>query len=182
MSSKAYISEETGEKLIEMKPVALNEGERGFVNDLKSFYESTPEFFEGKELYLLRNQSRSGIGFFEASGFYPDFILWLIVGHKQYVTFIDPKGIRNLDGGMQSHKIQLFNSLKSVIANRINDPDMTLDSFIIANTHHSEVRHWQGGETIEGFNRNHVYFQKEQKSQYVNLMLRSILGDTSNHQ
>ena len=66
--------------------------------------------------------------------------------------------------------------------NRINDPDMTLDSFIIANTHHSEVRHWQGGETIEGFNRNHVYFQKEQKSQYVNLMLRSILGDTSNHQ
>lgn len=182
MSSKAYISEETGEKLIEMKPVALNEGERGFVNDLKSFYESTPEFFEGKELYLLRNQSRNGIGFFEASGFYPDFILWLIVGHKQYVTFIDPKGIRNLDGGMQSHKIQLFNSLKSVIANRINDPDMTLDSFIIANTHHSEVRHWQGGETMEGFNRNHVYFQKEQKSQYVNLMLRSILGDTSNHQ
>lgn len=179
MSSKAYILEETGEKLIEMKPVALNEGERDFVNDLKDYYDNTPEFFEGKEIYLLRNQSRTGIGFFEASGFYPDFILWLIDGHKQYVTFIDPKGIRNLNDGMNSHKIQLFNSLKTIIADRINDPDMSLDSYIISNSNHSEVRHWQGGETIDGFNRNHVFFQKEQKSNYICLMLQSILGTSS---
>ena len=176
MSTKAYITEETGEKLVEIKPVALNEGEREFVNDLKLFYESTPEFFDGKELYLLRNQSRSGIGFFEASGFYPDFILWLIVGSKQYVTFIDPKGIRNLDDGLRSHKIQLYNSLKTVISDRINDPDMVLDSFIISNTSYAEVRHWQGGETIDGFNHNHVYFQKEQKNNYIASMLQSIEG------
>lgn len=76
---------------------------------------------------------------------------------------------------MRSHKIQLFNSLKTVIAKRINDPDMALDSFIISNTKHSELRHWQGGETIDGFNCNHVFFQKDQKNQYVNLLIHSIL-------
>ena len=40
-----------------------------------------------------------GIGFFEAGNFYPDFILWLLIGEHQYVTFIDPKGIVHLEGG-----------------------------------------------------------------------------------
>lgn len=61
--------------------------------------EERTQFFEDKELYLLRNRSRGkGIGFFEAGNFYPDFILWLLMDGKQYVTFIDPKGICNLRG------------------------------------------------------------------------------------
>lgn len=35
-------------------------------------------FMKDKELYLLRNKSKKGIGFFDALGFYPDFIVWLI--------------------------------------------------------------------------------------------------------
>jgi hypothetical protein len=61
--------------------------------DLRVFYDTKREFFENRELYLLRNMSRGqGIGFFEAGNFYPDFILWLLDGGKQYVTFVDPKG------------------------------------------------------------------------------------------
>jgi hypothetical protein len=30
----------------------------------------------------------------------PDFILWLVVGKKQFVSFADPKGLRNLTGGI----------------------------------------------------------------------------------
>ena len=37
-----------------------------------------------------------GLGFFEAGNFYPDFILWLLVGERQYVTFIDPMGLRSV--------------------------------------------------------------------------------------
>jgi hypothetical protein len=84
---------------VEVKPVALNEGERDFVLDLRTFAEKQSQFFNGKELYLLRNQSRGrGIGFFEAGNFYPDFILWLLVDGQQYITFVDPKGLRNLQG------------------------------------------------------------------------------------
>ncbi len=91
-----------GNNLIEVKPVVLeNQGERDFVLDLQKFCESSDgeNFLKGKELYLLRNLSRGrGIGFFEAGNFYPDFILWLLVDGKQYVSFIDPKGLRNLEG------------------------------------------------------------------------------------
>lgn len=86
-------------QLIEVSPVSLNDGERDFVLDLKKYYDVDKEFFKDRELFLLRNVSRRGIGFFEAGNFYPDFILWLLVGKKQYVTFVDPKGLRQLDDG-----------------------------------------------------------------------------------
>ena len=90
--------------------------------------------FEGKELYLLRNMSRGkGIGFFEAGNFYPDFILWLLVGDRQYVTFIDPKGIRNLEG-TNDPKIEFHNTIKG-IEDRLDDPQVVLSSFIASNTH-----------------------------------------------
>src|SRR5690606_32243511 len=65
-------------KVVEISPAPLNKGERLFVEDLKAFHDGHPEFFEDKELYLLRNLSKGkGIGFFEAGNFHPDFILWL---------------------------------------------------------------------------------------------------------
>ena len=70
------------------------------------------DLLKGKELYLLRNESRKGIGFFESSNFYPDFILWLMDGDHQHVVFIDPKGIRNLKKQLENEKINLFNELK----------------------------------------------------------------------
>lgn len=98
--------------LIQVTPVELNQGEIDFVTDLKSFYETDGDFFAGKELYLLRNLSKGhGIGFFEAGNFHPDFILWLLVGGKQYVTFVDPKGLRNLEG-TDDPKISFFKKLK----------------------------------------------------------------------
>jgi hypothetical protein len=44
--------------IVEISPVPLNKGERRFVEDLKTYYDSSSEFFADKELYLLRNLSR----------------------------------------------------------------------------------------------------------------------------
>ena len=79
---------------------------------IREYYEANKDGkLKGKDIYLLRNESRKGIGFFEANGFYPDFILWVNDGKRQHVTFIDPKGIRNLKG-MDDPKIQLYKTLK----------------------------------------------------------------------
>ncbi|MCY3826206.1 MAG: hypothetical protein OXG10_02335 [Candidatus Dadabacteria bacterium] len=67
-----------GEKVdyIKVKPVALNEGEKHFVESLTKYAQQHEHFFRDKEMYLLRNQSRGiGFGFFNEGGFYPDFIL-----------------------------------------------------------------------------------------------------------
>ena len=165
--------------LVDVRPVALNEGERDFVTDLKTFYENDRGFFEGKELYLLRNLSRArGIGFFEAGNFYPDFILWLLVGGKQYVSFIDPKGIRNLDGA-DDPKISFYKTIKK-LEQRLADPDVILNSFIIANTRFEQVEHWLTPDTGKrmskaAFDIRHVLFQNEDKAQYVEKMLKRVL-------
>ena len=89
----------TNNEVIKLAPVPLNEGERDFVEDLRAYFIETQKFFLNNELYLLRNQSRGkGVGFFEAGNFYPDFILWLIVGTKQFICFVDPKGLSRIHG------------------------------------------------------------------------------------
>ena len=99
--------------LVEISPAPLNQGERRFVEDLKAFHDGDPAFFAGKELYLLRNLSRGrGVGFFEAGNFHPDFIVWLLVGDKQFVTFVDPKGIRQL--ASTDPKVEFFKTIKEI--------------------------------------------------------------------
>jgi hypothetical protein len=131
-----------GNDLIEVKPVVLeNEGERDFVLDLQAFCEDKKEFLKGKELYLLRNLSRGrGIGFFEAGNFYPDFILWLLAGDRQYVTFIDPKGLRNLEGP-EDPKIRFHLTIKD-LERQLGDPAVVLNSFIVSSTRVPEVAWW----------------------------------------
>ena len=169
-----------GEPLVEIKPVALNQGERQFVADLKTFYNNTPDFFQNKELYLLRNESRRGIGFFEANNFYPDFILWIVQGRKQHIAFIDPKGITHLNG-LNDLKIKLAQFIRTDIEPRLNDKAITLNSYIISNTELSKVQWWCGlgvneQEALGVFNSHHVYFQKGTGSgNYVQAILSDML-------
>ena len=143
---------------IQIKPVALNKGEKTFIEDLRTFYTQSQSFFEGKELYLLRNMSKGrGVGFFEAGNFYPDFVVWLLDKDKQYVSFIDPKGIRNLDSN--DPKIRFFKTIKTV-EKQLGDKEMVLNSFIVSVTPYHVVRKWDGGMSESDFEAKHVFFQE----------------------
>ena len=165
-----------GSDLVEVKPVVLeNEGERNFVLDLQKFCESGngKEFLKGRELYLLRNLSRTrGIGFFEAGNFYPDFILWLLVDGKQYVNFIDPKGLRNLEGP-EDPKIRFHLTIKE-LERELGDPAVILNSFIISSTRVPEVAWWDGGMTKAEFEARKVLFQQEDRDTYIERLLNKV--------
>ena len=157
---KVMVDPDTNEPLVKISPVALNVGETSFVKSIREYYEAhKDDTLKSKEIYLLRNESRKGIGFFEASGFYPDFILWVNEGQKQRVVFIDPKGIRNLQG-LEHPKIQLFKTLKEEVEPTLNDPDISLDSYIISNTPYREISLW--GERPK-FLENHVLFDYDEE-------------------
>jgi hypothetical protein len=153
---------------ITIRPVPLNEGEATFVDDLIDHFERHRRVFDGSELFLLRNQSRGrGIGFFEAGNFYPDFVLWLIRDGRQFVTFIDPKGIRNLSGP-DDEKIQFGQRIKEMEDQlRASEPTITLNSFILSNTPLEEVRWWDGGMSEDDFEDRHVLFQVGGDGNYV---------------
>lgn len=161
--------------VIQVTPVELNEGERNFVLDLRKFHEREKTgFFADKELYLLRNRSKGrGIGFFEAGNFYPDFILWLVFGGKQCVSFVDPKGLRNLEGGIANPKIEFYKTIKKIEKPHL-DPNIVLNSFIVTPTRYSEPGWWSGELTKDEFEARNVFFQKEDTEVYIGKILAKV--------
>ena len=153
---------------VEISPVPLNLGERRFVEDLKTYFDKSPAPLKDRELYLLRNMSKGrGVGFFEAGNFHPDFIVWLIAEGQQYISFVDPKGIRNI--GLTDPKIQFFGTIKEIEI-RLGDPSITLNSFIISNTP-SHVMKLQWAIEKAEMEARHILFQDEDKDTYIEALL-----------
>lgn len=151
---------------ITILPVALNESEFQFVTDLKDWSETNAVELQndGIELFLLRNLSRGkGVGFFEAGNFHPDFILWMIVDGKQYVTFIEPHGL--LHEGPGSEKVQFHKRIKD-IEKRFANPDVILNSFIVSWTKYPQLR-W--GIPQDEMEANHVLFMTDNRDGYINV-------------
>lgn len=156
---------------ITILPVALNESEFQFVTDLKEWSEiNTQQLQEnGAELFLLRNQSRGkGVGFFEAGNFHPDFILWMIVGGKQYVTFVEPHGL--LHEGPGSEKVLFHNRIKD-IEKRFANPDVILNSFILSPTKYVQLQWNVNKQDLED---KHVIFMEDGGNSYIKKMFDRI--------
>ena len=146
-------------EIIEVKPVALNDGETKFVEQLRDYYNTNKHKYANEEFYLLRNRSKgNGMGFFEEGNFYPDFILWRVKDGKQYITFIDPKGIRNLDG-QKDPKITFCERIK-LLERDLNDDSVILNSAIVSNTNIRQVN-WRGSWDKAAFEEHNVFFQND---------------------
>jgi len=156
-----------GSKDLTIKPVALNEGERDFL----LAYTNQPELFTHTEMYVLRNMTRGkGVGFFEAGNFYPDFILWMLTGDRQLVTFIDPKGISRLEGSTDP-KISFFETIKD-IERELADESVILNSFIVSNTPYDSIAHW--GLSKEELQKRHVLFQRDDRHRYIHDLITRV--------
>ncbi len=144
---------------IQIKPVALNDGEKKLVEDLQDFCENADKENDKREIYLLRNMSRGkGVGFFEAGNFYPDFILWVLDGGKQYINFIDPKGLHHISN--DNPKIKFHETIKE-IEKDMGNANIILDSFIVSVTAYDDLI-----ATYEPEDLAHILFQKDD-SNYI---------------
>ncbi|MCQ2402516.1 MAG: DEAD/DEAH box helicase family protein [Lentisphaeria bacterium] len=149
---------------ITVMPVSLNDSEFQFVQDLTEYCKKSQG--ANGEVFLLRNlSSAKGIGFIEASGFHPDFILWNLIGGKQYITFIEPHGL--LHEQEDSDKIRFAERVKE-IQNRLGDANVILNSFILSWTKYSELP-WRSHQKKEELEHRHVLFMKDTED-YVSTM------------
>lgn len=100
---------------LQLSPPGLKPGEAKFLRDLQSFWNGNREdpVFAGCELYVLRNAPGTGIGFFRRSGFFPDFIVWLVCPDgTTRVRFVEPHGMHH--GGLSGRnqdKVEAFREL-----------------------------------------------------------------------
>ena len=140
---------------VQVQPLPLNEGEMGFVKELKAFCAQSLHQQATYALYLLRNMSRGrGLGFFEADNFHPDFIMWQVWPERQRLVFVDPKGLRNVPWEDKRLK---FGETIAEIETRLGDPQVTLDSYILSITPHAEMaRMW--GRTPEEIRARNILF------------------------
>lgn len=166
---------------IKSTPIKLNKGETDFVEHLKNFLNKEKNLFKDKELFLLRNLAKRGIGFFLSSGFYPDFILWVKCENKQHMVFIDPKGIRNCRD-FNDEKIQLCTTVIKEIESKIyedfskNDKniDLQLDAFIVSVSRYDDIKRifGNGNHTKEEFEKHNILFQEDDK--YIKKIFKKI--------
>lgn len=153
---------------ITVLPVALNESEYQFVEDLMKWCQANTNRLESEstEIFLLRNQSRGkGIGFFEAGGFHPDFILWVLTPGHQYVNFVEPHGM--LREGPASEKVQFHKRIKT-LETRLNAQNVTLNSFVLSWTRYPELR-W--GPSQEELEKQHVFFMTDDRENYIRKLM-----------
>jgi len=124
---------------VSISPPGLGENERNFVKDLRAFWAAHQheECYRRLEIYLLRNLPKVGVGFFNHSGFYPDFILW---GRDRRdktvrVRFLDPHGLHHAGLSGNADRFNALRQLKAVstqpefVQNKIK-----MDGFLVVAT------------------------------------------------
>ena len=134
---------------------------------MKNYVTKNSDLIKDAEIFIIRNKSKKGVGFFVESGFYPDFIMWIIKDGKQYITFIDPHGMGR--ESIESSKVQIFNQVKELEA-KLEDKNVVLNSFILSPT---AIQNLVEKHSKEKWNENHVLFMQDE---YVKELVQRILG------
>ena len=150
---------------VKISPLGLNKSEQQFVRDLREYWKKEQgNALAGAEIFLLRNQSRGqGVGFFESSGFYPDFILWIKADNAQRIAFVEPHGMLQANAYQHDDKARLHERLPALahkISQRSKGPNVRLDSFIVSATPYEELykRYDDGSWDRERFAQAHILF------------------------
>lgn len=162
---------------LKLRPLAFDApSEWEFVRHLEAFYNSP----EGKEaigsrsLYLLRNAAREekGLSFALAGNFYPDFLLWLVDDDsgKQWLTFVDPKGLRHLD--LSDPKLGLYKEVKALEETlaeqaKAGEAPLVLNAFVLSRTKFADLLN--GGDQAKkaDLKSRNVLFMEDGGSTYL---------------
>lgn len=169
---------------LKLRPLGFDApSEWQFVQDLEKYYRSPEgkEVIGARSLYLLRNadSEKKGLGFALAGNFYPDFLLWLVdeATGQQWLSFVDPKGLRNLD--LSHPKLGLYKEVKTLEQTlsaqaKPGEPPLTLNAFVLSPTKFSDLLN-VGDPTQKGELENrHVLFMEDGGQAYLNKLFAKL--------
>ena len=169
-----------GVAALKMRPLAIGEpSEVKFVLDVMTFYNSAAgkQKLQGLSLYLLLNADNraKGLGFALAGNFYSDFLLWLVDRKTgtQWLSFIDPKGIRNMD--LSDPKLGLFEEIKQ-IKKHLNDKLLSLSAFILSVTTFDDPLNFKGTVSKAELEELNVLFLDDSVDVYFGKLLERIIS------
>ena len=170
---------------LKLRPLGLGApSEIQFVQDLKAFHDSPAgkAAIGKRSLYLLRNADRGekGLGFALAGNFYPDFLLWLVddTTGEQWLTFVDPKGLRNMD--LTHPKMGLYKEVKTLQETlnkqaKADEPRLVLNAFVLSPTKFSDLLNVGDPAKKQELEDRHVLFMEDGRDRYLSGMFKRIV-------
>jgi hypothetical protein len=115
------------------------------------------------------------LGFALAGNFYPDFLLWLVddTSGKQWLTFVDPKGLRNLD--LSHPKLGLYKEVKTletalVAQAKQGEPPLVLNAFVLSPTKFADLLNVGDPTKKADLENRHVLFMEDGGHSYLKRM------------
>lgn len=169
---------------LKFRPLGLGApSEVEFVRDLEKFYNSPlgKDVIGKRSLYLLRNAANEekGLGFALAGNFYPDFLLWLVddATGQQWLSFVDPKGLRNLD--LNHSKLGLYKEVKVLEAEldkqlKAGESKLILNAFILSPTKFADLLNVGDKKTKSDLEEKHVLFMEDGADKYLPKLFQRI--------
>lgn len=70
---------------------------------------------------------------------------------------------------------QFYRTIKE-LEERLADPAITLNSFIVSTTEFREIRWWDAEKGYDDLEAMHILFQKENRGTYIGRMLGRVVG------
>ncbi len=158
-------------RAVSVSPAPLNTNEKQFLKDLRAYWKAHHDQPPLKDmgLYVLRNLSRSGIGLFHRSGFYPDFILWLVnglTGHTR-VIFVDPHGLHHHGLSGTEDKFKALEALRELSKKPVfADRNIAFDGYILTPTPLDAILD-RNGRSKEDLERQYPLVFQDASGEYV---------------
>jgi hypothetical protein len=101
-------------------------------------------------------------------------MLWVTSGDQQGLAFVDPKGLLNV--GPDDPKVRFFETIKE-IEQRLSDPAVTLESFIVSTTPLALVRN-RWNKSREWLDARHILFPQDDPD-YIGALAAPLLASCS---
>jgi len=131
-------------------PEGLEKSEEAFIKGIKKYLKLNKAKLKDYKIYILRNFSKSGIGFqLQWSKFYPDFIMWLKKSKEQIIVFIEPHGLEH-SKGLNDEKIQFATSadpqaitikkIEKSLNQKNNKKYIKLEYFLLSPTEYKKLK------------------------------------------
>ena len=158
------VAQKLQDKGIRVVPQGLNTGEAQFVEKLQEHLKDNP-LQANESVFLLRNRSRAGVGFFSDLGStYPDFILWIKRGNEQRVVFVEPHGMVHAPAYDKDPKATLPETLKPLNTQLAQQyPDIQMDSYLISQTPFDDLQksYGEGDWDRQKFRDHNILFLED---------------------
>ncbi len=130
---------------LRISPAGLLDRERKLLENIYAFWAShrMDRQMKQREVYILRNLPRVGIGFFRQSGFFPDFVFWIRNRQTKavHLRFLESHGMHHggLFGANQA-KIECFKELGALSKRAaFRKQKLTMDGFLLTSTKKEDI-------------------------------------------